>query len=220
MQPLNEDHLYRFFHRILKPWRHAGRINSKDALSEGPAQFQALLSNMRLLAADLSNKVRPREASARNRAPTIDFQLDPYFGAEALKRDIEVQSDDGDDIYASEKARRGGRVFVYAMHSIGGEAKKWLYIEYGIGFDVRPGRHRTLSPSVFAQVYGQGFISAGVKDLYREKPIRFSPLAKPDRRGEVLRALLLVIRRSAKSASSLRVITRQGRAALLQIVKG
>jgi hypothetical protein len=88
VEPLNQDYLYRFFHRFLKPWGHSGRIVSKDSLSEGPAQFQALLANMRIIATDLATKVRPLDANARSRTPTIDFAIYPEYAIDVIRREL------------------------------------------------------------------------------------------------------------------------------------
>jgi len=221
VEPLNEDFLYRFFHRLLKPWRHSGRIVSKDSLSEGPSQFQALLANMRIVATDLATKVRPRGSDARNRTPTIDFAIYPEYAADDLRRELDRKHRKGGVIEATDKARRGGWVYVYALQTLGGKGKKWLDLEYGIGFEVRSGKNRSLSPFLFAAIYGQGFVRARVNEKHsavnQERGVYFSAIGKPEHKAGVERELLELIRRSAKAAAKLPLITRQGRAALLRI---
>ena len=221
VEPLNEDYLYRFFHRLLKPWRHSGRIVSSDSLSEGPAQFQALLANMRIVAADLATKVRPLGSSARNRMPTVDFAIYPEYAADDLRRDLNRKQRKGGVIEATDKARRGGRVYVYALQTLGGKGKKWLDLEYGIGFEVRPGKSRSLSPFLYSAIYGQGFVKARVDEKHgavnQEQGIYFSAIGRPHHKAGVERELLKLIRGSAKAAAKLPLITRQGRTALLRI---
>jgi hypothetical protein len=221
VEPLNEDYLYRFFHRLLKPWRHSGRIVSKDALSEGPSQFQALLANMRLMAMDLATKIRSQGSNARNRAPTTDFAIYPEFGADALRRELSRTRRKGGAIEAPDKARRGGRVYVYAVQPLGGKGKKWLDLEYGLGFEIRPGKTRSLSPFLYSVIGGQGFVKAQISErhgaVYQEQSIYFSALGKPEHKEGVERELLKLIRKSAKATAKLPLITRQGRAALLRI---
>jgi hypothetical protein len=222
VEPLNEDYLYRFFHRLLKPWGHSGRIVSKDSLSEGPAQFQALLSNMRIIAADLATKVRPIGSNARNRTPTIDFAIYPEYAVNVIRRELSKKEHrKGGVIEATDKARRGGRVYVYAMQTLGGKGKKWLDLEYGMGFEIAPGKSRSLSPFLYSVIYGQGFVKARVTDrhraVYQEQGLYFSAIGKPEHKAGVEHELLKLIRKSAKATSRVPLVTRQGRAALLRI---
>jgi len=118
---------------------------------------------------------------------------------------------------ASDKSRRGGIVYVYATQSLGSKGRKWLDLEYGLGFQVRPGGNRSLAPFTYANVYGQGFRSAGIDDLYREQLIPFGALADPERLREVEAQLLKLIRKSAGAAARLSIVTREGRSALRRI---
>lgn len=212
VEPLDQDVLYRFFHRFLKPWGQAGRINSQEALSEGPAQFQALLNNMRLVATSLTPKIRPaRGASRTSRSATIDFHIENHFERDALKRALNREKR-GVVFEPDHKIRRGGTVSVYAMHSLAGRAKKWLYLEYGLGFRIKPGADRSLKPFIYTTVYGRQF-----EGLYLEGNLPFSFLTKPERKGELEEEMLKAIRKAARGASKMSGLGREGRAALLRI---
>lgn len=217
VEPLNQETLYRFFHRFLKPWGKAGRINSRDALAEGPVQFQALLSNMRSIATDLGPNLKPAGTSSRTRSATIDFHIDADFSTAGLSSCLRKPENKNEhEIEVADNARRGGRIYVYAMHSIGGGGK-WLYVEYGIGFNLRPGKTRTLSPILYAMVYGQGFNSQSARRPYADRSIRFALLAKPENKGELEDRILALVRKVAKKAARLKIVSHQGRAALSRI---
>jgi hypothetical protein len=213
VETLNQDILYRLFHRLLKPWGHAGRINSRDTLSEGPVQFQALLSNMRLIATDLGPRFKLADV-ATARSATIDFHITANVSADSLRSCLKTKGT-ADGIEVPDEARRGGLVYVYATHSMGGMSK-WLYLEYGIGFELQPGKNRSLSPFLYATIDGQGFKSQGV-ELYAEQGIRFSAFTKPEYKGEIEHEILILVRKVARKASKLKTLSRQGRTALLRI---
>jgi hypothetical protein len=103
------------------------------------------------------------------------------------------------------------------MHSLGGKGGRWLYVEYGFGFELQPGAKRSLSPFLYTMVDGQGFRQARVRSTYFDQEVRFREFAKPESKGEVETELLRLIRKSARAAAKTAVITRQGRRALLRI---
>jgi hypothetical protein len=177
---------------------------------------------MRIIATDLATKVRPLDSDARNRTPTIDFAVYPEYAVNVIRRELDRENHrKGAVIEAADKARRGGRVYVYAMQTLGGKGNKWLDLEYGIGFVVAPGGSRSLSPFLYSVVYGQGFVKAGISEkypgTYQEQGLLFRAIGEPEYKEALERELLRLIRRSARAAAKVPLVTRQGRAALLKI---
>lgn len=137
IDPIDTDHLFRFLHRLVMPWRGGGRVNVTSEIQQGPIQFQRLLSNLRLVAAEITPDMRKAARQDNIRSATIDFQVVHNYDAAKVKK--QMSGADEQAVELSAEARSGGQVCVWAQSALVYHGK-WLYVSYGIEISLRKGR--------------------------------------------------------------------------------
>jgi hypothetical protein len=210
MAELDEDALYRFLHRWLNPYGGSGRITSKDALSDGPAQFQAFLANMKLISEELSPWLRTDDDGRRRRLPTVDFYVQPELRVDSLRAIVNRAVKEGEPTVWAPRA--GGQVWIYAQSAVG-NTNNFTNIEFGFILGIAPDRAHRVAVSQYARVSAQDFGRNG-EVPNREKAIPFNLVANPERRGKLeerFREMIYECAQEARLTGRLRVAETQKR---------
>lgn len=148
MNDIDSVGLFRFFHRFVNPKKGSSRVTSEDQLSNGPEQFKNVLSNMSLIAQEISPAFYAIKGA--NRKATIDFAIHPYISKKALAKII---YDDGDEnVTLMPCSRKGGVVLIYAGETI--SSSPWRQVEYGFKFEVIPNKEQEINVSIYAGFNG------------------------------------------------------------------
>jgi hypothetical protein len=143
IDPIETDHLFRFLHRLVMPWGGGGRINVTSQIQQGPIQFQRLLSNLRLVAAEITPDLRAIARQENMRSATIDFALVNCF--ETAKVRTALSRSSKGPVELSPNARDGGKIYVLAQSALINRGD-WLYVSYGLEFLLWKGR----SPEIYS----------------------------------------------------------------------
>lgn len=137
IDPIEADHLLKFLHRFVMPWGGGGRINVTSQIQQGPIQFQRLLSNLRLVAAEVTPDLRAAARQDNIRSATVDFSIVNRFTPAKVRTALTRAGSRYVDLSAN--ARNGGQIFVWAQSALINRGN-WLYVSYGLEFLLRKGR--------------------------------------------------------------------------------
>lgn len=143
IDPIETDHLFRFLHRLVMPWGGGGRINITSQIQQGPIQFQRLLSNLRLVAAEITPDMRKASRQENMRSATIDLAVVNCF--EPGKVRAELSKSSKLPVELSANARNGGKIYVLAQSALINRGN-WLYVSYGLEFLLWKGK----SPEIYS----------------------------------------------------------------------
>jgi len=149
MNNIDQEGLFKFFHRFVNPYTGSNHKISENQLSNGPEQFRNMLSNMRLIAQDISSAFF--EIKGINRKATIDFTFNPYFSQKKLTKVLKDAKEIEDDkVVLHPLARTGGEIFIHASENICKAPDPWTRIQYGFLFSVKPDKKHNLDLSVYS----------------------------------------------------------------------
>jgi hypothetical protein len=146
IEPIDADHLYRFMHRLVLPWTGSGRINQTKSVEEGPIQFQRVLSNMKILAADITPKVRAAAGLSGGRAATVDFEIRNSYSKGRLQKAMVRAGGSAVDLDTS--TRSGGTISIWVQNALV-SAPQWLYLYYGFDFQLTVGKPMSVDAFVY-----------------------------------------------------------------------
>lgn len=152
MNKIDTASLFRFFHRFVNPYNGAGKITSKEQLSDGPTQFSNLLNNMGLIAQEISPDFF--DIKGARRSATVDFAVVPIFLRKNLYRQLKDEADN-DEVCLYQNARTGGYIYVFANERISSDPNPWAQIQYGFCFTMQPNKlHKFKGVSLYAEING------------------------------------------------------------------
>jgi hypothetical protein len=205
IEPIETNHLYRFFHRLILPPRGSGRINKTSEIVEGPLQFQRLLNNIRLIAADITPRLRTATGSNSTRAATVDFTVSNKYDATSVRKIMAGIKGTSFDIDG--RARCGGIVDVWAQNVLP-SSDGWLYLVYGIEFSLAKGKN--LSADIYAGFLSPEIRKASDSDLWDHRCLCIETLPirslRATDKSDVDSTLVYLIRRAARSTLKSRII--------------
>lgn len=188
------DHLdlYRFLHRLLKPWKGDGRVGTRDGLTTGIAQFKALFDNLQLVAAELTPELRRPAPTGVNRGATVEFDLQPQFDSRRVKKHAEKAiADEETEVLLTEQYRKGGWVVLFAQNALG-QGSDWAYVRYGIELSVSQ-KTREVTVGLYAAMDSA---TLGYK-AYVSKTVPFAWVGNPDKKALVESTIQKLVHRSA-----------------------
>jgi hypothetical protein len=133
LEPIHTDYLARFMHRLVLPSNRGGRVNITSKITEGPRQFQALLNNMRLFAADVTPQLLRVTRKESARAATVDFEIRERFDRDDVRAQTQ-QTSKGGYLWIDSSCRRGGSLEIWANNAFTKDHQRWLYVFYGFEF--------------------------------------------------------------------------------------
>ena len=160
LETIDADQLYRFLHRFMLPAKDSGRIVTSK-VAEGPRQLQALLSNMRLFAADVTPQLTRATGRESARMATVDFYVVDRLSKTRLKKAIDEYPKDK-YVFIGPTERLGGELSIWAGNTFS-DGKNWLYAMYGFIFEVLPGK---LGCQLYAELSSPELNRKGAGDLY------------------------------------------------------
>jgi hypothetical protein len=193
MKEIDQEHLYRFLHRLLKHWGGAGRVSTKGALTAGPEQFRALFENLMLISAELTPVFRRPSLNGVKRSATVDFALDPRVDSKGIINDGKAALAEGDEAFSLGSNRReGGTLWLYAQNALG-QATDYAYVEYGVSLTVEPGESRDISVFLYSKMRSRAF---GEQDRV-EKRVPFSYIAHAQNKPKMEAVFRGLVRRAA-----------------------
>ena len=201
LEPINSDYLNRFLHRIMLPGRNSGRVNITSKIGEGPRQFQALLNNMRLFAADVTPQLKRVTGKENARAATVDFEVLNRFNSQKVRKAAE-DSRNSKHFWINASERSGGRLGVWAHNAFSDHRRHWLYVSYGFEFVVEPGVFRC---EQYAGLDSPELDRVDKHDIYVVEPFhlrRFSDLEK----AKIDMTFIDLIRHTAKKTLKERLV--------------
>lgn len=158
MQDIDSKNLIGFFKRLVCGSSNTGALANN---LNGPAEFSKFLLNMRLLAVTFDHQFKSawsnaiassKDAEFNNstRIATIDFRIANRTSTKDESKAFE--DDDDSQTWLSQSAKNGGKIMVFARHALGHGHGKYMRIEYGFIFDVKPGDETAVS--LYAQSHG------------------------------------------------------------------
>ena len=206
IDPIDTDRLYRFLHRLFLPWGGSGRINITSEIEEGPLQFQHVLNNMRLMAAEITPRLRELIGADIKRSATIDFVLAHRFKTGKVSKLIATTKGKNLDVYSD--ARTGGTLDVWAQNALP-SSRRWFYLGYGLEFALAQGK--PMEVSGYAYFESPEIRKATGGNYMDDRFANYGTLAtkylrtwkKGDLEGEFIR----LIRAAAKSSLRAQVVT-------------
>lgn len=218
IEPIDTDHLYRFLHRLTLPRWGGGRINKTSEIGEGPLQFQRLLSNVRLIAADVTPRIRTATGTDATRAATVDFYVSNEYSTSRVRKSLANTKRASFDIDG--QARQGGTVDVWAQNVLPSSHGS-LYLRYGFLFQLA--KAKPLSLEVYADFDSREIRKASDDGFWDQRFSIIGSLSlkylRSNNKGELEDMYIDLIRRVARSTLKSQIIKDRRKLAVLRRLK-
>lgn len=174
MQNINGHSLTRYLKRFV--------CNGKPGANNfsGPIEFSNLLKNMQLTSGFFHGhfkaawksagiKVVGEDYDRRSKVASIDFTV--LNRVKSVREGRSLVDDSG---WLHGELKNGGRIFVFARHSLG-HAQDWLRVSYGVMFDVSPDDSAEAPPKTYlwAEMRG-GELSREGREIWTDRKINFA----------------------------------------------
>jgi len=199
IDPIDTEYLYRFLHRLVLPPGGSGRINRTSDIERGPIQFQRLLSNLRLVASEITPHLRAAARTEAIRNATIDFDVLNAFDSSRLATLASEAT--GRLVDVSARYRKGGIVDVWAQNALINSGS-WLYVMYGFEFHLQVGK--PLEVDAYAYLESPEIRRATNDNVWDERFMAYETLStrtlRSWRKGNLEPIFTRFIRQAARSA--------------------
>lgn len=209
MNKVDTKLLYSLLHRLLN---HGGAKVSTAELRDAPAQLSSLMHNMALIADDISPKIC-KGKGAKNRKPTIDFGIEPWYTLKGLRATIEANSKKESACLGS-RYRDGGYAWVSARHTLDAPSN-YLQISYGFAIYPVSNRARKLQINQYASIWGteitkgKAKLKGGAEDISVEDPRSCVKLVQDmeSTKGELVASFQTLIAKAILTEQELNLVT-------------